>query len=470
MSNFHFVLLIIPHLILVLFTGLLLIDGVLKHGINGRWSRIVAEWFTPFIVWVLFGVGSIINIIWSKTGYQVYSIDFSISTVIIMSWIMFIGGICYLFGYRMLDKNINVRHDRKLSLPRVKVLAILIILFDWSLRFAKIINGIYFIWFAKRNIETNSIRLNPLFQIQSFITYILIPILIYLAKNTKRNIFYWWVLFIHLFLIFLEGNRSGLLFSLLIFIISILATYKLKLTKGKWVFIFIVLVVFFFVISPIVQEARYLMKRNIASLKENPFYSLYLYFFRFMAQGISNVDLSNFFSIEQRSSLFHRLGSYLGYSSSIYQSMRDGYPPQGLKNFSKSLLILIPRLFYPEKPIIDADAQVFEHFQIGREGLDAAGTYPADIFSYLHVFGVIFLFFIGGVLVALTYNYLKANFSDFGEVVFLGLIPQLMITGDIYVAYFHNFRNIFIFLILLNFFFNTYLAKRKFGENSVAGG
>jgi hypothetical protein len=436
----------------VIGTGGFLLSKFIEFSHRNALPAFLAKWFAPILIWFLFGVGALINLFWSRIGYPVYDIHLSITSVLLASGSMFLGVIFYIFGFDIFFSG-NVYTKKDLSKYRVIILLVLIIAFDWVVRILKIDQGIYFSWSAQASVFRRELRVNPFYQFQEFITYLIFPLSLFLYKRTEKKWVFLGVSIIQLSLIFIEGDRSSLLYAIAILLISYLSVFQIQVEIKHLIFLGVVFVLFIFVVSPVIQEARIIMKKDISGISGEPVITFKDFLFEYIPLGIPNINYSKYFALEERSSITHRLGSYMGYLTSIQQAMREGVQNQNLQSLSQALLTIIPRIIYPGKPTIDADARVFSHFGIGREGLDAAGTYVADIFSFLGFRGVILILFTGGVLTAVIYNLLVFNFDTLGELLLIGFLPQFVLIGDNFAVYFVNFRNILLLVFILTLYF-----------------
>jgi hypothetical protein len=195
-----------------------------------------------------------------------------------------------------------------------------------------------------------------------------------------------------------------------------------------------------------IQEARILMRRDGANLLAEPSTIPSRFMFDYLpAVANINVILDN----STRQGLFARIPSYMSYAASINQSVIDGAQPMGLGQSIESVSIVIPRFLYKDKPAIDADKNVQEYFIIGSPNRDANGTYLADAFAHLHLYGIVLVFLVGGIGYGFVTKHLKNNYGIIGTLIIVGLIPIFQPTNDSFAQLFANLRNVLLLLIVI---------------------
>jgi hypothetical protein len=236
--------------------------------------------------------------------------------------------------------------------------------------------------------------------------------------------------------------------------------YKLKINLKILAITTIGIVFFFGILSPMTQEARWIMRRDGKSLLEDPSQIPSKFFFEYLPQVadpelILNPELSN------RQGLLGRIGSSMNYGANIYQAVLDGKSLLDLAEFKNAITMVVPRFLYPGKPVQDADYVVQEHFGIGRPGFDANGTYAADAFAYFHVAGILLLFLITGISYGFIANHLGKNYGMAGSLILIGLLPIFVPMGDSFSEIFVYIRNVLLFLLLVKLILHFGLEPRQ---------
>ena len=127
----------------------------------------------------------------------------------------------------------------------------------------------------------------------------------------------------------------------------------------------------------------------------------------------------------------------------------NGRRLQPLSGARDELSLLIPRVLYPQKPSVDADARLQRHFRIGMPGYDSPGTHLVDVFSFFHIAGVVLLFLFMGMLYGFMANHLSFRYGLLGNIILIGMMPLFVPTGDAFAQVFVNVRNIALFLVVV---------------------
>ncbi len=74
--------------------------------------------------------------------------------------------------------------------------------------------------------------------------------------------------------------------------------------------------------------------------------------------------------------------------------------------------------------------------------MDPNGTHVADVFSFLHLFGIVLLLGIGGAFYGLVSRFLLLRFGKLGGLVIISCIPAFLPYADSFTAYLTRMRNI----------------------------
>jgi len=430
------------------FWGLQLLMLILKHVSDQAWVRLVVEFFPPLVLWILFGFGGILAIL-RVDGWDMYS-DYDDLTVVLTTIFMLLGSYAYLLGVRIAlgrDKLVWDKSKQNIA-GKARILLLVILVIDWSVRFQKNLAGVYVNWIAKSGYFSAAERgtTNALYQLQANIGMITIPLLVYLSMEDRLKWLFRLLLVIQLTLIFLEGDRSELLMALVI------ATSSYGVTRGVRVRISVVAwgilatFIFFSVIGPIIQEARIQMRRDVRVLAQEKS----LMTITFAAVYLPDAVGTNIFNDNIiQDSLVKRMGAYSFYAAAIHQSMLDGKADLLVDDFLPTVMQLVPRVLYANKGTRSSNYILQSHFKIGSVGADAHGTPVVDIFGYGYVLGIVGLMFVSGLGFGLIVKYLTKEHGLLGGLVAIGLIPVLSPMGDSFIGYLAGLRNTLILLLII---------------------
>jgi len=116
---------------------------------------------------------------------------------------------------------------------------------------------------------------------------------------------------------------------------------------------------------------------------------------------------------------------------------------------------------YPNKPKLDSDALIARRFRISEPGVDSSGGVLADVFSHLHVLGIILLFGIGGLAYGWIAIFLRRRYGLLGEILFIGMLANLIPFGDAFAGYFAQIRNIILVPAITMLVFQRGKRKRQ---------
>jgi hypothetical protein len=433
--------------VLTIFLFLILMQTGLRYARRGEWHRIVAELVTPSFLWLLFCVGGLINLM-EIEGIRTYG-PIEDQTILFFSGFVLLGAMSYVLGFRFVFPG-NRRSTRNPSSRRVGLLLVVIILFDWFVRIQLIRDGLYFTWVMSVSFDDSVRGTNFLFHVQRTIWPIIFPLLLYFISKTRNPIRLLLValLVFQLVFVFSTGDRRFVLYSILVILAAYGMIYKISINLKLILIGTIVFVIFFSILSPMTQEARFIMRRDGRALLADPSQIPSKFFFEYLPQ-VANPELIFNPETSNRRGLLGRIGSSMNYGANIYQAILDGKSLLSLTEFKNSMTMIIPRFLYPGKPVKDSDYVVQEHFGIGYPGFDANGTYAADIFAYFHVAGILLLFLVAGLVYGFFAHHLVKNYGLVGALILIGLLPIFVPMGDSFSAVLVNIRNILLLLLMV---------------------
>ena len=205
---------------LTVFTGLVLTELSIIYVNRRQWYLLVAKLFTPGILWLLFGVGTLVCFIRIENiPFYGYYEDVSL---LLNSIYVFIGASCYVLGFHVmynLTKNRST-HKSQPSEWRIAILLFSLLAFDWYAKLDLIRSGTFFTWVMRVGIEESVRGTNLLFQIQRTIWSVILPLLLYKLLTSRRRWFYAFLIVIQLMFVITSGDRSNIIVSLVILLIS----------------------------------------------------------------------------------------------------------------------------------------------------------------------------------------------------------------------------------------------------------
>lgn len=454
---------------IVLFWGLQLLMLIFKRISDQAWVRLVVEFLPPLVLWILFGFGGVLAIL-RVEGWDIYS-DYEDLTVVLTTIFMLLGSYAYLFGIR-----IALGHDRLVwdkaqqnVTGKARILLLVILMIDWSVRLQKNAAGVYVNWVAKSGYFSAVERgtTSALYHLQANISMISIPLLVYLSVEDRLKWVFRFLLLVQFILIFLEGDRSELLMALVVATSSFGVTRGVRLRRRVIAWGVLASILFFGVIGPIIQVARSQMQRDVRVLVQEKS----LMPITFATVYVPEAATTNIFNENAlQGSLVTRMGAYSFYAAAIHQSMLDGKADLLVDDLLPVLTQLVPRALYVNKGARSSNYVLQSHFKIGRVGADAHGTPVVDIFGYGYVAGIVGLMFVSGLGFGLVVKYLTKEQGLLGGLVAIGMIPVLLPMGDSFVSYLAGLRNTLILLliiVLVDFVYTIGSPKEKSSSKSV---
>jgi hypothetical protein len=206
---------------------------------------------------------------------------------------------------------------------------------------------------------------------------------------------------------------------------------------------------FFGVVSPAIQEARYMLRADSGRL---PHESTQLQFLtRYLPQAFawSRLYGDDSMRIKKDVSLSRRMSSYTAYGSAVMSRLDEGYSRMSVDNLNRALSLAVPKFLLSERVPFDADRAVISHFSIGREDQDAGATAAVDVFSYTGTAGVFILFTLNGILFGLNISALMRLMGPAGTWIAIGGFFQMTPIGNSFVYFFVSVRNNFILSIAI---------------------
>jgi hypothetical protein len=81
--------------------------------------------------------------------------------------------------------------------------------------------------------------------------------------------------------------------------------------------------------------------------------------------------------------------------------------------------------------------------------MDPNGTHVADVFSFLHVVGIVALLGIGGGFYGVVSRFLLMRFGKLGGLTIIGVLPAFLPYADSFTAYLTGMRNVALAIIVV---------------------
>lgn len=437
---------------LVTFTGFELAAQTFRLGNAGWWHRVVAELIVPGMLWWMFGLGGIVALARPQDLRRYGS--YSDLTVVLVALIAAAAAGCYLIAFRALYGRFVSRRqdDSKAQLfPQngLVLLLIVVLLLDWYVRWDQINHGYYFKWIAKVTFAAESRSGSSLYFLQEALGSVSLALLVYFS-TFKRG----WSRLLSLILLaggilltIGSGDRSDLLFDMAIVFMSYATLREVRL-RPKWLAALGVSgIVFFGVVSPIIQEARYHMRADAATLLANPTH-IPVEFITTYLPRVARLDiiLGRSDDVVRTSGMVARTGAYMSYAASMYEQLRSGGGLRPKWERERALMLPIPAALLRQKRTLDADAALMEYYDIGVPGNDSSGNPLSDVLSFFGVLGAVFLYGLYGAGFAVVFAYLVTGYGVVGRLIALGLTPAVLPMGDAFGGIIVDLRNVVLFL------------------------
>ncbi|RMD57319.1 hypothetical protein D6833_14125, partial [Candidatus Parcubacteria bacterium] len=261
------------------------------------------------------------------------------------------------------------------------------LLLDWWVRYEQIRLGIYFYWMADSTSQEYLFKTTSLWaHVQALVGYVVLGMLgaAMLRLTGRRRLLIGLILVAQIILIIASGLRRDILYSVAVLGLAYVIANPRPISWRRVWLVFVLVPALAIFVGPAVQKARYRMREEAARLRREPV----MIPVKFLADYLWRPGASDPLDPEVR--LESRLQSSAVYGASIMQA-RMGRVRRvwgvdfwdDLHEFVGATLSLVPRVLFPGKPEIDADARVWDKFLPAGKGIDAAGTVVADAYSYL---------------------------------------------------------------------------------------
>jgi hypothetical protein len=204
-----------------------------------------------------------------------------------------------------------------------------------------------------------------------------------------------------------------------------------------------VLIVFASLVSPIIQEARYMMKDDRDLLVMSPAEIPIAFLTTYIPQAIKKGD---FYSedaarIQRDATISYRLASYAIYASSLNQRAHEGAGLMPNESLMATLSTLIPNVILPRSGGYDASLAVYNHYGIGTAEQDVGGTPITDIYAHLGIVGVILLMALIGAGYGFVANTFSSRLGLVGTLATAAFLFHTVPIGDSFSFYLADARN-----------------------------
>lgn len=439
------------------FAGIVLLRRAIGYSRENNWTLVSIEIFPLTILWLLFGVGGLFALSEMAEGgrkLREYFYPYTNMAAFHFTCYVLAGSIIYSLVVRRSYGKPNIRLNFELT-DKQRVHAILLtsilLIFDWYIRLNLIRQGAYFTWLAGGSDFYRGQHEFAIYVLQYSFNYITIPLLIYLSKVSRiRKIYYLLTVFQGI-LIFLSGQRQRMLMALITAVCAYWFVNQKAITRR---FIFASLLgaaITMWIIFPAIALARERMQDDSATLMKRPGSIIAKFALDYIPRSFIRDDRTLPRDLN-KNTLEGRIGLYASLGASINQILSDGNSTLNKKAFWPSILLIVPGPLYPNKPVIDADQELQKHFHFSLKYGDLAGTPIVDVFSMLHVLGIIsFLAFMAWGA-GLFSRFFVNSYGALGVVIIIGFAPNLKFEGDAFggfLAGLRNFALLYLFLQLL---------------------
>ncbi len=437
---------------LTLLGCLLGLKGFRRYLLDHDWSMVTAHLVTPAFICYMFGFGGLLCL--RQPPLAFYYGPFNDTEVFLMGFYAFLGAIAYYGGFQVVS---GARSDRSWDV-RVRQGGLILFLaiclpINWIVVYRVISQGLFVKWLAETYLDESSIQTSFFFHLYRLTFPFLLAILVYLESINRHSALRWVyraLLAIQLTIVWLAVNRLDILLSTAVCAFSYMVIHRPRINWRLVAVAGVAVLCFFVFIGPLIQEARTSMRTDGAELLKSPATIPLRILDTYLPNAFRNQYLSsNPTPPPSNQGFLFRSGSYMSYAATMYHALRKGESLQSPEKALEVLKSLVPRFLLPSKGSVDADAQLMRHFNIGYMGLDATGSYIADVFSYFHFVGVVGLFLFGGIFFGATARYLRWRYGQVGEIMLIGLLPAFITAGDFFGGYLVSMRNILALVLLV---------------------
>lgn len=413
-------------------------------------------------MWLLFGLGGIMAIgLPTDLRISWYAVAYDDWAPVLMAFVVSLSAVAYYLCFEaMYRKRMNIgsaRETKLMSLTIIEITIVLLLLFDVYMRYKSITAGVYFRSVAKYFLdpEVSSLRSGLLARLN----WMAWPIIIAFSVARLRLGGPWprWIYKIiiafELVATFMSGTRKLILIGFIVFAVSWFITggFKERTKVVRMALLASVLIVIFFgVVSPIIQEARYKLRderETLAAVSQVPGLFLTHYIPDVLRAG--SLFSQESIRIQNNATFLHRISSYTIYVSSINQRVRDGVPLMSDNSLFLTISGLMPSVLATTSKRERASQPVANHFSLGRENADVAGTPMGSIYAYLGIIGVVLLMSLAGGGYGFVASVLPHRLGLIGALATSAFALHALPLGDSFVFYIANLRNAIIIAVVV---------------------
>lgn len=442
----------IGSLVVMLATAVVIVQYARFYWARRRFVELVGQLTTPLSLWAMFGLGGLWLLAIPARDREVYSVPLSDGDVFFALLVVAIAGFAYAWAFRVgwsAFRSLRSSRPGVRQLPHVTWAAIAgVLVLDGVVRVWQIRLGIYYSWGRAEVVANNPGVIGSIAgQLSNAFWPFSVALLSLAIAMRWRPRLAGALLGVVVVLDLASGQRRRLLYVVLI-IGLVFAVFRIKeITAKRFLVAAGVGLILFSVVFPVIQtsrrEFRFVENANIAATP-------YTYVSGTLVQtalglvGIGEDGTGGLDSGEAFADTAARLSGWTAYLSSIVSRMSTGYLPQGIAAAERSILLVVPG----GGGSVDADAMVYAHFDMGSPGLDANGSAVADIFSQLHVIGVVLLFMGTGLFVG-GFMRLLSRHGPYGTVLVIAGLPAMVSNGDSSAVYLSGLRNYVVVAVAL---------------------
>lgn len=400
---------------------------------------------------LIFGIGGIFAmLVEDNDRFKVLRFNFNDDAIVYVSIISAFAGFVFWIFY-----NMNIRHTSNNSTmygfrKEWALIAIVMLAVDMYARFVLIRSGSYLAWADGAAVSDEVYRrTGTLPKVQAALWPLLLScvagLLFTSQKPAERNV---WRVVIGFLLIAIigQGSRMMIIMSILVIVLAKSASVygnviMSSLMETKKLIMYSLLIAFFLgILSPVVQEARYMARYNAANGRE---VNTIDYVTEYIPASLSWSRLygSESARFGRGVTLYGRIGSYSAYASAIVSKMDEGFPFMSVEDFNSAMNLIIPKYFLEARVSFDADRAIMRHYVIGNENMDAGSTYVIDIYSYKNIIGIFLLFAFAGYVSGWIVKFLNNRMMHVGLFLSIGLVIRLIPIGNSFAQFVASIRN-----------------------------
>lgn len=417
---------------------------------RGDFAWLIAGLAPPTFLWIQYGAGGVEALLDLNEGKpSIFS--YSDVSIVVCGGIAALAALTYVVGFRACYRR-EAGDGAAEQAPRSALAMFTLVLFviDLVVRLYMIREGSYSKWASDQGAGAG------ISMFRDSLGAGVVALAAHLGASGRRRLFWYGLVALDLAFFAGTGSRKFVLLGLIAVVSSLAFTMSADPSRRQRVRrLFYVgagaLVLFFGIISPIVQEARY---RAMAAAAAGAGASTPRSFLVDHVPSVLSYDVlygDESIRLNRGATLDQRLASMAAVGGAIVTQRLDGAPLMPLADAAAALPFLVPSAIIGERrERLQANNRVIEYYSLGRTTIDAPTTSMTDIYVYLDVVGVALLFFVVGCGFGALASVLRRGWGRaVGGILSLVLLYNTIPLGGSYLDYLVRLRNAAVLVALL---------------------